>query len=241
MNIANILISALPASVTAAATIAYIILVYKQSKATAGMLKAQIVWRLLEEVYKPLLQDLLRLSSISNYGVSVPAFSWAEIKFKYPYLIYLIPKKLREELNSFNEEYRKFSKEYQEVITRLTDALRSKGYDGIPSINVAKCHDLPYKSASLLYFIRNEEALEELRRKCGKDTSIAISMAGVIKVYRSTEEVAKVIEELVKIAKPIHDEIASKLKEITDKAKYLHNELAKEVERKIKEIEEATK
>jgi len=240
MPVMEILINVLPISVTAAATIVYIILIYKQSKATAGMLKAQITWRLLEEVYKPLLQDLIKLTNPENYEVKIPKFSWQKIKSEHPYLIYLIPKDLRKDLNEFSNEYEEFTKRYRSTIRQLVDVLKNRECVGIPSITVRGCYDLPYETVSLLYFIKNEERLKELMQKCKKGSTIIVNKGGSTTEYNDVKAAVKAVEELIDVAKPIMNKIMLQLKQIISKAKQIHSKVSRETEKKIKEIEKAS-
>ena len=221
-------------------TAVYVKLVYKQSKATAGMLKAQMAWRLLEEVYKPLLQDLIKLANPQNYGTKTPEFSWQKIKSEYSYLTYLIPEDLRKDLDEFNNEYEEFVERYRSTIKQLIDVLRSKECVGIPSIRVRGCYGLSYETASLLYFIRNGEGLKELAQKCREGSVIEISTGGCTIEYKDVEAAVKAIEELVNIAKPVMNSIMPQLKRTIGRAKQIHSKLSREAEKKIREIEEAS-
>jgi len=221
-------------------TAVYVKLVYKQSKATAGMLKAQMAWRLLEEVYKPLLQDLIKLANPQNYGTKTPDFSWRKIKSEYSYLTYLIPEDLRKDLDEFSNEYEEFVERYRSTIKQLIDVLKNKECVGVPSIRVRGCYGLSYEVASLLYFIRNEEGLKELAQKCREGSVIEISTGGRTIEYKDVEAAVEAIEELVNRAKPIMDSIMPQLKRMVNRAKQMHSKVNKEAEKKIREIEKAS-
>ncbi len=236
MSVIDVSINVLLVLVTAV----YVILIYRQSKATAGMLKAQITWRLLEEVYKPLLQDLIKLANPENYGVKLPKFSWQKIKSEYPYLTYLIPEDLRKDLDEFNNEYEEFTKRYRSTIMQLVDVLKNKECVRIPSIRVRGCYGLSYETVSLLYFIKNEEGLKELMQKCKKGSTIVVDVGRGSIEYNDVKVAVEAIEELISVAKPIMNTIMPQLKQTISKAKQMLSKVSKETEKKIKEIEEAS-